>query len=191
MKQVIFSAILSVAVLLTPSAAVAEEIGPYIGAGIAHVTVRDYCEGIAGSCEESEIGFKIFGGVRPSENFGLEAGYIRAEGFDVNVQSQGTTLPVDSVIQTFYLAGVGAFPIGEVFAVTGKAGFHFWDQEISVPVSGSAVNVAVNVDGTEPMFGIGAEFRPDDNVILQAEWIRLLGEDVDIDTLSGSLAWTF
>ena len=189
MKQVIFSAIMSVAVLLTPSAAVAEEVGPYIGAGIAHVTARDYCEGIAGSCEESEIGFKIFGGVRPSENFGLEAGYLRAEGFDFNGQYQGTTLSGDSVIQTFYLAGVGAFPIGEVFAVTGKAGFHFWDQETSGAVSGSDVNV--DGDGTEPMFGIGAEFSPDDNVILQAEWIRLLGEDGDIDTLSGSLAWTF
>ena len=189
MKQVIFSAILSVAVLLTPSAAVAEEVGPYIGAGIAHVTARDYCEGIAGSCEESEIGFKIFGGVRPSENFGLEAGYLRAEGFDFNGQYQGTTLSGDSVIQTFYLAGVGAFPIGEVFAVTGKAGFHLWDYKVNGVVSGSTVSA--DDDGTDPMFGIGAEFRPDDNVIIQAEWVRFLDDDNDVDTLSGSLAWTF
>ena len=191
MKQVISAALLSAAILFTAPAAVAEEygVGPYFGAGVAHVTVQDYCVGVTGSCEDAELGFKIFGGFRPVENFGVEAGYARAEGFKVNGQVSGTSITAESEYSTFYLAGTGVLPLGDVFALTGKAGFHIWDVDITGPGG------VVGLNSTDPLFGVGAEFRPTDNIVLQVEWIRFLGEDDgidgDTDAISGNFALAF
>ena len=196
MKQAISAALLSVAILFTAPAAVAEEygVGPYFGAGIAHVKARDYCD-TAGlsvsnfSCEDAEIGFKIFGGFRPVENFGVEAGFARAEGFKVSGRINGVDFSGDTEFHTFYLAGVGVLPIGEVFALTGKAGFHVWEQDGNLSASGSTFTL--DADDTDPLFGVGAEFRPTDNIVLQAEWIRFLGDDSDVDALSANFALAF
>lgn len=195
MKQVIV-ATLSAAILSIPPAAVAEEfgVGPHFGAGVVHVKSSDYCNtaGFSGSvfsCEDAEVGFKVFGGFRPVENFGAEAGFAWAEGFKISGRVNGVDFSGDTEYYTFYLAGVGVFPIGETFALTGKAGFHAWEQDSNI--SGGGSDFSFDADGTDPLFGVGAEFRPADNVVFQVEWLRLLGDDSDVDAISGNFALAF
>ena len=94
MKQVIFSALKFTAILSLaafariPAAAEAgtDDMGFHLGAGPAFVKVGDYCEGASAaraSCDDSAIGFKVFGNYRLTETFGVEGGYMRAKGFDV------------------------------------------------------------------------------------------------------------
>ena len=91
MKQVIFSALKFTAILSLaafarmPAAAEAgtDEMGFHFGAGPAFVKVGDYCEGASAaraSCDDSAIGFKVFGNYRFTETFGVEGGYMRAKG---------------------------------------------------------------------------------------------------------------
>ena len=219
MKQVIFSALKFTAILSLaafarmPAAAEAgtDEMGFHFGAGPAFVKVGDYCEGASAaraSCDDSAIGFKVFGNYRFTETFGVEGGYMRARGFDVilpETDDMGNpvtyyinninTLPIgpvyDSTASAFYIAGEAAHALEGGFRVFAKAGLNFWKHEAHFSTGSD------HTDGTDPLFGAGVEYRraPTSPFKFRAEWLRLLqedsGRDRDTDVISLSAGYSF
>ena len=199
MKQVIFSAmkftaILSVAAFAhIPAAAEAgkDRVGLHVGAGPALVKIHDYCNGISAagvSCDDSAIGLKVFGNYRFTENFGVEGGYMWAEGFDI--KGQGGS--VETTASAFYIAGEAAYAFEGGFGIFAKAGVNFWEYEVDDSPFGP-----LDTDGTDPLFGVGAEYRhtPTSPLKFRAEWLRLLqedeGADYDTDVISLTAGYTF
>ena len=217
MKQVIFSALKFTAILSLaafarmPAAAEAgkDEMGFHIGAGPAFVKIGDYCnEGFSEkSCDDSAIGLKVFGNYRFTETFGVEGGYIRAEGFDVilsGVDRMGNPVgyyvdninnkiapAFDAASSVFYIAGEAAHAFEGGFRVFAKAGLNFWKHQFRFST------ISIHTDGTDPLFGAGAEYRraPTSPFKFRAEWLRLLQEDEggdhDTDVISLSAGYSF
>ena len=202
MKQVIFSAmkftaILSVAAFAhIPAAAEAgkDRMGLHVGAGPAFVKIGNYCNeasAAGASCDDSAIGLKVFGNYRFTENFGVEGGYMWAEGFDVKGQGGGW----ETTASAFYIAGEAAYAFEGGFGIFAKAGVNFWEYEVDAnTVIGS---FSGDTDGTDPLFGVGAEYRhtPTSPLKFRAEWLRLLqedeGADYDTDVISLTAGYTF
>ena len=91
------------------------------------------------------------------------------------------TLPIgpvyDSTASAFYIAGEAAHAFEGGFRVFAKAGLNFWKHEAHFS-TGSR-----HTDGTDPLFGAGAEYRraPTSPFKFRAEWLRLLQEDDGVD----------
>ena len=205
MKQVIFSALKFTAILSLaafarmPAAAEAEtdEMGLHVGMGPAFVKIGDYCEGASAagvSCDDSAIGFKVFGNYRFTETFGVEGGYMRAKGFDVRYPDTHMGVPItyyyignpnnptptpvyDSTASAFYIAGEAAHALEGGFRVFAKVGLNFWRHEARF------FTISEHIDGTDPLFGAGAEYRraPTSPFQFRAEWLRLYQEDSGVD----------
>ena len=218
MKQVIFSALKFTAILSLaafahiPAAAEAgtDEMGFHFGAGPAFVKVGNYCEGASAagvSCDDTAIGFKVFGNYRFTETFGMEGGYMRAKGFDVRFPDTHMGVPInyyianrnnpiptpvyDSTASAFYIAGEAAHALEGGFRVFAKVGLNFWRREFRFST------ISGHTDGTDPLFGAGAEYRgaPTSPFQFRAEWLRLYqensGVDRDTDVISLSAGYSF
>ena len=192
MKKTITAA-LSAAILLAPSVALAEEgDGQYFGAGAAQVKLLDWCDGGGGltvdSCEDSEIGYQAFGGLR-ADPIGAELGVMFATGFDVNVSDGRASASLDADLLVLYGTVNGYLPLGDHFSLMGKAGVHWWD--LSATIVGPGAIAFPSDDGIHALFGAGAEFKPTDNFALRAEWTRFLTSESDFDAPSVNLVVTF
>ena len=173
-----------VAALAAPSVALAEEpeTGLYAGAGAAYVVLGDeMCDPIQGvaveSCDDKAFGFKLLGGYRFSEFFGVEVGYVAADGFEAKARAalnSGRTanIKVDADYSSFYSAAVGRYSLKERLTVAGKVGIHWWKLEGTVsdifPSGADVYNE--ETDETDFGLGLGAEYKVLDNFAVQADW---------------------
>ena len=170
--------------------------GVNIGGGPAFVKIHDLCWWVnqpGESCDDTAIGFKLFGNYRFTENFGMEASWLWAEGFDYSYpsfDSQGNPIAAggDIAAVAFTFAGEAVYPFENGFSIFAKSGVNFWDYEDSEGQSD---------DGTDPLFGVGAEYRhsPIAPFKVRAEWVRLLQEgevrDYDTDVFSLTAGYVF
>lgn len=193
MKQVILSAILSVAVLFTAPALAESETGPYAGIGVMQVIAQNFCDtsddsGVSVSefsCDDSDLGFQVFGGAR-GEHVGFELGLAGAEGFKASGVVNGRSFSGETTFVMLYAAGTGRLHLNDQFSLMGKFGGYYWEQELS------ALGSTVDDDGFDVLLGAGAEFKPTDGFAVRAEWVRFFGGgDVDLDAPSVNIVATF
>ncbi|HSS66877.1 MAG TPA: outer membrane beta-barrel protein, partial [Gammaproteobacteria bacterium] len=127
------------------------EAGFYVGAGGGFTTV-DLCDDLraigATSCDDSDVGFKVFGGFKFNQYFAAEAGY--ADLGEVSASAPGVTATAE--VDGFQVAAVGSYPIEQV-SLLAKVGIYAWDGEISTNVGN------FDDDGTDIMFGLGGAFH--------------------------------
>lgn len=154
------------------------------------------------SCDR-EIGFKVFGGQQFSRHFAAEVGYVSVEGvgsLDIDFTSPvSANSAADLDFSTFYVAAVGRLPVANVLTVTGRVGFHMWESEISdisVTAAGTATSVSCDIplckdDGTDLLYGIGAEYDITDNVRLQGNLTRFEADEDEVDMISINVAYMF
>lgn len=139
MKKVSWS--VAAATLLLSSAAGAAD--RFVGFGVGSVDIDDSTT-IAGSrveMDDTDIGWKVYGGMMLTKNFGFEAGWT-----DLGDMNHGG---VDVETEGFTAAGLAALPLGNSFSLYAKAGVFFWDQDIDT----------VGYDGEDLMYGVGARVR--------------------------------
>ena len=67
-------------------------------------------------------------------------------------------------------------PVGENFSLYAKAGLHRWNVDTDLPVLGGDED-----SGTDPTYGVGAQYRFTDHVALRGEYSRFEIEDADAD----------
>jgi len=112
-----------------------------------------------GSFDDSDT-LRIFGGQRFG-NLGYEVGYqsydkFKLPGSLVNERVEGSSL--DGTV-------VGYLPLGKQFDLFGKVGLAFWDLE-----NKDDTGATFSDDGIDLTYGIGAQFKPMDNLSLRVEY---------------------
>jgi OOP family OmpA-OmpF porin len=156
----------------------AQSMGPYLGGSFGMTSV-DVCDdlGFLGltECDDSDTGFKVFGGYRINDNFAAEVGFVDLG--EVTVSGPGGSASVET--DGFQFAGLGVIPLNSQFELFAKLGLFMWDVSASGP-TGSASD-----DGNDLMFGAGAAWNFTEQVAARIEWERfdVDGDDVDFWSL--------
>ena len=126
----------------------------FVGMGIGSAMIDDSANvsGTQLSVDDDDIGWKFYGGMLITENFGFEAGWT-----DLGDMNQNG---VDIETEGFTAAGLASLPLSEDFSIYAKAGVFFWDQDVNT----------VSFDGQDLMYGIGVRMRFMDQFHVRVEW---------------------
>lgn len=123
--------------------------GGYLGARAGYSYNENSCLDISLECDESDIGYGVFGGYNFHSRFGLELSYNDigdSEAVYVNQTLDGKLKEID-------LALVAYYPIYRNTYIYGKLGAAYWDGE----VKGAGV-ATLSDDGVRPLVGAGLQF---------------------------------
>ena len=151
--------------------------GISIGASAIDVDDTDF--------DESDIGFKWFGGVMVNQNFGFELSYI----YGGTINSSSSILrSVES--NAFTIEALGQFPVGGKFSLFARAGIAFYDAY--------AVTRAGLVYGNSDedfTWSVGGSFWVNPRLGLRLEWQQVPFStsqyDGDFSMLSLGIAYRF
>ncbi len=159
---------------LSFGAQAAGPVGWYAGAGVGQSMVDE------SFADDEDTAFQGFGGYQFTPYFGLEAAYT--DFGDVDGRGGIGRFEAD----TISLTAVGTLPFTENFSGYAKAGFHDWDAELGAPVVGRVTD-----DGTDPTYGLGLQYRFNDNFALRGEYSRFELDDVDVDLAQVQVRFDF
>lgn len=140
----------------------------YVGFGFGSGSSSDWCNIDLGACEDSDTGFKFFGGARLSESFAAEAAYT-----SFGAVSDFGYPGVDLSSLTF--SAVGMLPLSAQFNLLGKLGIALWEAD----AGGGFGN-----DGSDLAFGVGAQIKVDKKLAIRGEWEQIQGTDVNFGDLT-------
>jgi OOP family OmpA-OmpF porin len=193
------AAVLILGLAAIPSMAQAENW--YAGASAGQSKVQDMIEcdlDISCSSDDTDTGWKIFGGYQFNPNGAVEFGYVDLGKFVASgTDSFLGDVSFDAKPSGFTAALVGSLPIGQNFGLMGKVGMFFWDVDVnaSSSVLGSGSDSS---SGTDLTFGLGLKYDFSKIVGVRAEWERFMdvGDDnttgqSDIDLLSVGVVFKF
>lgn len=105
---------------LSTGPATAQGTGFYAGGSVGRTSV-DVCSKLGSgltSCDDTDSGFKLFGGYKFNQNFGAEVGFVDLG--EIKATGPGGTARLET--DGLQAAAVGAFPINPQFDVFGKLG---------------------------------------------------------------------
>lgn len=117
---------------------------------------------------KSGTAYKLYGGYRFTETFGVEAGYAR-----LGRVSQWTSVRGISTLQNgsgnvFYAAATARLPLGDSFALNGRLGIS--RGRISGGDNWVPANQRIAGSSTGVMAGFGAEYRMTKNLSVTADY---------------------
>lgn len=167
----------------------------YLGAGVSHIDQKDACDGSSISCDDTDVGGKIFLGYQYSSLLSIEAGYVDLGKTDASINVLGVPASIDVDAHGFFLSGQILWPVSSNVDIYGKIGAAYWDLETKAKSSG--VSISLRDKGTGVLYGLGVEYKLNTNLGLRAEWERFNnvgGSDTgetDIDLLSTSISYRF
>lgn len=176
-KNKVLSATL-LAVLASTSAfaaSAADDSGFYAGAGVGQTLVdeRGY--------DDEDTAFSVFGGYQFNRYFAVEGAYN--DFGKIEPEALGRDLEADALSVT----AVGILPFTDKFSAYAKAGFSRWNLDTELP----AVTGTRDDSGTDPTYGLGAEYRFNDAVSLRGEYSRFEVEDIDVDVAQLQVRYSF
>lgn len=167
--------LLSAALGIPAFSASAQERAFYAGAGVGQSFVDE------GNYDDEDTALSVFGGYQLNRYLGLETGYV--DFGKIEPEGSGTALEGDSA----YLTAVGTLPISDKFLAYAKAGVHRWNVDKEMPSL-----IGNNDDsGTDPTYGVGAQYRLTDRVALRGEYSRFEMEDLDVDLAQVQVRFDF
>jgi OmpA-OmpF porin, OOP family len=188
LKKTTIAALMAVSGAVVSSASFAQakpapvDTGFYVGASVGQTTSE--CPNGVGSCDDSDTGYRVFGGFRFNRNLAVEGGYAPLG------EVSGNNLKLET--NAWDLVGVGIWPFTPQFSVFGKLGFYNAEAKASGIVSGKKST-------TDLTYGVGAQFDFARNLGLRGEWQRYSGieapgglsGDADVDVLSLGVLFKF
>lgn len=149
----------------------AAQSGFYAGASVGQSTI-DGCGGVS-NCDDEDTSWKVFGGWELNQNIAFEAGWVDLGEISGSIGGSAVSAEADG----WTLAAKGILPLNEQFGVFAKIGFIDWEIEGGGALSG------VDDDGTDLMYGIGAQYMFTDQFGIVGEW-EWYDIDDDADVLS-------
>jgi OOP family OmpA-OmpF porin len=164
-----------------------QESGAYVGGALGQAKLKEWCTvgptDVLTACDDTDTGWKLFGGYRFNRYVGIEATYInwgKVSGTvnSINVTAEQTSLGI---------AAVGSFDFTPQFAVFGKAGLVRTDQEIRRTTA--TLSSTVKLDETEFHYGLGLRFAFTRNWVARAEWERT--DELEAELLSIGVEYRF
>ncbi len=147
----------------------------YFGGTLGPSDAGSYCKN-AGSCEDKDTAWKIFGGYKITERLSAEAAYVNLG--DIHKTTGG--IVQNSDVSAFTAAAVGTLPINDQFDIFAKVGAMRWSSD----------NTAGDESGFGMTYGLGAKMHLSEKTKLRAEWEKLPsietapGEKTDVNMLS-------
>ena len=185
---------LAAVLFLAASAAYADDppLGFYLGASIGSASLELEDSNTSADFKGDDTGFKLAAGYRFLKWVAVEASY----------QDYGQ--PEDDVLgvrlrgdfSSFSVSALGLLPLGD-FDLYARGGIARWDGSLE------AVNFGIDVseDNTDPLFGLGAQYRAGRLAIRLEYEALLLGFDDDeddeadgddwVDLVALGVTWTF
>lgn len=190
--------VLAAAVLATLTAPALQAQGFYVGAGVGQSDFRDACDGLADiglSCDDTDTGWKLFGGFQFTPNWGVEAFYADLGEASVSGTVLGLPAAEKVSVDGFGIAGTATWPIGDRFGVFGKLGVFRWSLDDRATLGG--VSFALDDNGTDLMAGLGARYAFTEQFGVRLEWERFFNVgnsntgDSDIDLFTVGATFSF
>ncbi len=152
----------------------------YFGGTIGPSDAGSYCKN-AGSCEDKDTAWKIFGGYKITERLSAEVAYVNLGDIHKTPTSGANAGTVqNSDVSAFTATAVGSMPINDQFDIFGKVGAMRWSSD----------NTAGSESGFGMTYGVGAKMHISEKTKLRAEWEKLPsietapGEKTDATMLS-------
>jgi outer membrane protein with beta-barrel domain len=179
---------------LVASAAYADDpaVGFYLGAGVGTATLELEDSNSIADFEGDDTGFKVAAGYRFLKWVAVEAAYQdygQPEDDVLGLQLRGE-------FNAFSVSALGLLPLGN-FDLFARGGIARWDGSLTAAPFG----VEVSEDNTDPLFGLGAQYRLGQLAIRLEYEALLLGFDDDqddeadgddwVDLVSVGVTWTF
>jgi len=191
---------------------------PYIGAGFGQAKAKDAgnCSDFSGpglfnpgyscSIDDTDTSFDLFLGYAITPNISAELGYVDLGKYTLDASGTvfGTSTPValngDIKAKGWTMSAVGTLPLQPSFSLLGRFGFFIWNVDISVNASSGSLSGSASdsASGTDPLFGIGAQWNVNKNLGLRGEWTHYVdvGDEnttgqSDVDNLSISVLYNF
>ena len=169
------------ALALTAAMAAQADVQPgfYAGASIGTTKLTDDgLESSAFEADDSDTGFKIFGGYSFNRNLAIEVSY-----FDLGEVSGGFNDPFignvsfDVGISGFNASAVGRLPVSDTFSLFGKLGFASYDVDGHVSIAGVGSGSDSSSE-TDLSYGVGAALS------FGGQWeARIEYEAIDVDSV--------
>ena len=182
-------------------AAQAQDTGFYAGIGVGRSDLKDACTGVTIPCDDTDTGWKLFGGYQFNKYLGAELGYVDLGRATARGTLLGVAVSATAKAKGWEFLGVGTLPIADKFSAYGKAGLFRWDLDVSATgvVPGFApVAVSTSDKGTDFTFGIGLKYDFTKSIGARVEWQRYkdIGNDAttgksDVDLLSVGVVFKF
>ena len=164
--------------------------GFYTGVSAGLSEDSGWCDGTSRSCDDSDTGWKIFGGYQATKNFGIEVSFVD--------YGKTTVVPISFRREAsgFGVVGTGTLPVSERFGLLGKVGLFHWDAkfwgrfgELLGPLSHY---------GTDLTYGLGATVKMTEHVGIRVEWEQFENvgdseffEGEDLRLLSAGVVFSF
>jgi OOP family OmpA-OmpF porin len=135
--------------------------GWYLGGGI-RPAVR--------AIEDTDIGYRHFGGYRFSRNWGVELGYsdLGRGGAGERRVFEAQKLGVQTSAWT--LAGTGVLPIGEAFSLQGRLGFSVATPDATLLAPAAGIGSAFPRYGPTVLWGFGGQYDLTGSVGLRVDY---------------------
>ncbi len=152
-------------------AAKADDVtGPYVGAALGRSSFGT--QGVGSpklGSDEHDRALKIYGGYQLNDFFGVQAGYVRLGKLEDRFSVGGASVAQTVSGRSLYVAGTGRVPLGESFALTGKAGLSFGKTSgtNALPAADSLIGSKRSL-----MLGAGAEYRVNRDLALTVDYER-------------------
>jgi len=152
-KRLGLTALVAFGLMAATAAQADTQPGFYAGVGFGTTTVGD--DGFDGAgIDDSDTGFKLFGGYTFNENFAAEASYFdfgEASGRfdDPLIGSASFSVGVSGLS----VSAVGILPVAESFALYGKLGFASYEVDASVTMDGFSGSGSES--DTDMIYGVG------------------------------------
>ncbi|TFG38651.1 MAG: hypothetical protein E4H42_07325 [Chromatiales bacterium] len=175
------------------SAQTRAESGFFIGGSVgqAGLQLNDGAPVVPLVFDENDMGYKLFAGYNwqfTILSLGVEAGYVNFGKPGANIPGLGVLEVETTGLNAFGVLGVQLGPIG----LFGKYGAMSWDAEATFD---GLSDPDGSIDGSEPMYGVGAKFGIGAiDIRLEYEAIDLNADGIsesDVNMVSLGLTWTF
>lgn len=171
------------------------DTGLYLGAGVGTSESKIDTAGFTGSVDESDTGWKVFGGYQFSRHFAVEAGYYDLGKVTFSGTAGGAAVSGNFESTAVGLSLVGILPVFNSFSLLGRIGVAYGEQEGSVTVGGATGTASDET--TEITYGLGLRYDFGRNVMVRAQWERFrvgggnVGGKNDIDLYTVDLGYRF
>jgi OOP family OmpA-OmpF porin len=166
-------------------------LAPYLGVSAGQATVDVSCPAST-SCDDTDLAWKVFGGLEVNEYISMEVGYAD---FGKTKYSGAKTGTRESNGMTVQL--VGTYAVNPSVTLIGKGGFGV----LGTRVNGTVVTSGHEADtDLEWMLGLGAQYNFTPSVGLRLEWERYFEvgspsvtstREADIDLVTAGLVFKF
>jgi OOP family OmpA-OmpF porin len=167
MKRLLTASILAASLASGAAFAQSLGVGPYVGGSIGMTNYSTDFD-CFGDCDKTDIGFKVFGGYMFTPNFGAEIGYGAFGKAKIGVDVLGTPVNAELKSSGFHGFLTAQYPI-ENWAIFGKIGFAYLDNEVSVTVPGFG-SASESDSSTEFAWGLGFTYMFNKNLGLRGEY---------------------